>query len=104
MEEANEICEDFEDLKDTEFTMGTPVTYLVADVVVSPFPEQEQLAFVEHYFATKDAVGSLGLYSGSEYDVLVFVYDADNEAERTYITIRDFAAQQGIGYSFPVHQ
>ena len=42
LEEALEICEDFEDLKDTEFTMDTDTIYLVDDVVLCPFPKADK--------------------------------------------------------------
>jgi hypothetical protein len=102
-DEAAEIAEDFEDLKDTEFRLDGPVIYLVENVVVSPFQEGDKYVFIQHYLATKDGAASLSKYSGNEFDVLLFVYDADNEADLVHTNIRTFATQQGIAYDFPVH-
>jgi len=103
LEEAIEICEDFEDLKDTEFTMATNVIYLVDEVVVCPFNEADKQLFIESFLTTKDSERSLNPYTGKEYDVMLFAYDADDYADRVYIDIRTFADKRGIGYSFPVH-
>ena len=103
LEEAKEICEDFEDLKDTEFTIGLNTTYLVDDIVVSPFYEQDKQPFIEGYLASKDSGKALSAYSGNEYDILLFVADVDNNSDHMHIDIRTFAGRQGIGYNFPVH-
>ncbi|MFI5196488.1 MAG: hypothetical protein ACHQD8_05315 [Chitinophagales bacterium] len=103
IEEATEICEDFEDLKDTEFTLGTSAIYLVHDVVVSPFHEGDKKEFIESYFSAKDSARPMSPFSGSEYDVILFASDVNDETEHVHISIRTFAGQNGIRYNFPVH-
>lgn len=103
LEEAIEICEDFEDLKDTEFNIGTSTEYLIHDVVISPFNEEDTQEFIDNYFATKDSAMSLSFYRGSEYDVLIFAYDVADETDYIHITIRTFTHQKGVSYNFPAH-
>ncbi len=79
IEEATEICEDFEDLKDTEFNIDTSAEYLVQDVVISPFNEVDKQKFIDNYFTTKDGTKSLSGYTGNEYDVIIFAYDIADE-------------------------
>jgi hypothetical protein len=101
LDEAKEIWDDFEDLKDTEFKLDGPAVYLVLDVVVAPFPDADKQAFMGRYSETKDAQESLGYYYGSDYDVLLVACDVDDEATCIYIDIRTFAADKGVHYSFP---
>ena len=101
LEEAKEIWDDFEDLKDTEFKLGSPTVFLVDDVVISPFNEENKLEFINNYAQTKNSEASLSSYSGDEYDVLLVAYDVDDETNLTYIGIRTFAAEKSIKYSFP---
>lgn len=102
-EEASEICEDFEDLKDTEFNIGTSTVYLIHDVTISPFKEEDKRKFIYDYFAAKDSGKPLRSYSGSEYDVLLLAYNLANETDFVHIDIRTFTNQRGITYNFPVH-
>ena len=101
-DEATEICEDFEDLIDTEFTLDLK-TYLIDNVVVSPFNEQDKQKFIHSHLAAKDGSAPQNNYKGEDYDVILFIYDADNEGDKEHINIRAFAAQQGIAYNFPIH-
>ena len=102
LEEAREIWDDFEDLKDTEFKLDSPTVFLVHDVVVTPFDEEDRQKFVHAYSRTKDSEASLTGYTGTEYDVMIVAYDVDDETNLSYIDIRTFAAYKGIKYSFPV--
>ncbi len=102
LEDAVEVQDDFEDLKDTEFKTGTSIVYTVHDVIISPFNEDDKLKFIDRYSQTKDCRESLNGYSGSEYDVLLVVYDVEDETKYTYTSIRTFAATKGIKYNFPV--
>jgi len=103
-EEAEEICEDFEDLIDTEFTLPSAdksAVFLIDAVVVCPFGEQDKLKFIEYYHRVKDAAASLGDYNGDEYDVILLFSSAAGEANNSYLGIRKFAVEQGIKYNFP---
>jgi len=101
LDEATEICEDFEDLKDTEFIMnGTQ--YLVNDVVICPHPEQDRQAFIDSCLANgNNCEGALDAYTGSDFDVILFICNAENEEEVLFMTIRTYAAEQGVAYNFP---
>jgi len=101
LEEALEICEDFEDLKDTEFKVGTSPLLLVEDVVVAPFGGAEKDSFVAVYSDSRNAENALGLYTGSDYDVLLITSADETDAGFSYIDIRTFANLRGIKYSFP---
>ena len=101
LDEANEIAEDFEDLIDTDFRADIGLVYLIDNVMVCPFDEAGKQVFADNYFKTKDKTGSLRFFKGEEFDVIVFVYDADDETSYAWFDIRSFAEQRGIKYSFP---
>ena len=101
LEEAEEICEDFEDLIDTEFKVGTSPLLLVEDVVIAPFSEAEKNSFVESYSDTRNAEEALGLYTGGDYDVVLITSADEADSTFSYIDIRTFANLRGIKYSFP---
>ena len=103
-EDAEEICEDFEDLIDTEFKAksgDTSIEYLVDAVVVCPFRDAERAIFLGEYYRSKHQKEALGTYYGNEFDVVLLVSEADDEQKNTVIGIRDFAEEQGIQYNFP---
>ena len=102
LEEAEEIREDFEDLGDTEFKIGGSPLMLVDAVLISPFDEAGKNAFAERYYSTKDCDGALNSYPGNTYDVMLITCEADDEANYSYICIREFAELRGIKYDFPV--
>lgn len=94
-EQACEIAEDFEDLKDTEFLLGG-VWYFVEDVLVAPSgipadsPEMQQLR--------------LGLHQPDEnadYDVLIAASGESTGGITTYIDIRSYMLEKGISYNMP---
>ena len=99
--EAEEICEDFEDLTDTEFKIGSSPMMLIEAVVVAPFSEADKNRFTDHFSETKDKETALSWYTGSDYDVLLITTEDDNDLECSYIDIRTFADLRGIKYSFP---
>ena len=102
LEEAEEICEDFEDLVDTEFKIGASPVMLVENVVAAPFASADKDSFAERYFASRDRHDALSFYAGADYDVLVITYEADDDTNFSHIGIRDFAELRGIKYEFPV--
>lgn len=100
LEEANEIAEDFEDLIDTEFSLNNDV-FLIDSVTVCPFNEDDKEIFTEAFHQTKDYPQSIAFYSGNEFDVIILASHAADEANYTWISIRNFAAEKGIKYNFP---
>ena len=100
-EDAAEVCEDFEDLIDTEFKIGTSPVLLIESVAVSPFRDEDKRIFTENYYTTKDNANAIGFYSGHEYDVILITSDPEIEDSYGYMDIRTFAELRGIKYSFP---
>lgn len=91
-DEAAEIAEDFEDLIDTEFTLGG-VGYLIEDILICPFDASEREEWLAGY-----ADGATTMTS-EEVDVYLAV--SDEGGTISYMSIRNFAAEKGIGYQFP---
>jgi hypothetical protein len=83
-DEATEICEDFEDLKDTEFRYG-PMFLVVDDIYISIFGTAEPANSPEE--------------SDQGYDVVIAASDEANAAH--YLTIRDYTQARGVQYNFP---
>ncbi len=104
LEEAEEIREDFEDLGDTEFKIGSSPLMFIDAVLISPFGEADKNSFAERYYATKDCNGLLSSYSGNVYDVMLITCEANDEANYSFICIREFAELRGIKYEFPVKE
>lgn len=92
---AEEICEDFEDLVDTEFSVSSS-SYIIDAVVIAPHESEVKAAFFEAYL--KD---NTTLASGGEYDVLLIVCDATDEEVKSYMSIGQYITEQGIHYNFP---
>ena len=104
LEEADEVCEDFEDLIDTDFKIGSsPVMYVMA-VLTSPFSDAAKADFAEQYYNTKSCDAAMGGYAGSDYDVILITCEAENESSYSVIGIREFAELRGIKYEFPVKE
>lgn len=101
LDEAREICEDFEDLIDTEFNVDSPFVFLIHDVMPCPYKEQDKLAFVENYVRTKDKDESIAFYKGDEFDVILFAFDETDSANYTYVNIRAYVDNNGVRYNFP---
>ncbi len=93
--QAEEIAEDFEDLRDTEFVLGG-VLYIVDDVLVCPFGAADKERFYESYLADKEVRLEAG---DAGYDVLIAICDPDDQP--SYVGIRQFVAEKGIFYNFP---
>ncbi len=95
--EAEEICEDFEDLKDTEFSMqGT--LYLIDAVLVSPHASEEKAAFFDSYLKEGNDAQP---HVSDECDVIIVFCNAEDEQAIYLMGIRQFAAEKGIMYNFP---
>lgn len=94
-EQACEIAEDFEDLKDTEFLLGG-VWYFVEDVLVLPsgMPldgvEMQQLR--------------LGLFQydvAADHDVVIAASSEQTSGLTNFIDIRSYMLEKGISYNMP---
>ncbi len=95
--QADEICEDFEDMKDTEFKMGN-LQYIVEDIVICPSAEPYRQRFTEAWLNTR--AFQHNDYPLDDYDVLLFVCDIATE-EFLFIDIRDYIAEKVFNYNFP---
>ncbi len=96
--EAAELCEDFEDLIDTEFALGNfsfVVNCVIACPAIAPYRQQ----FLDA-FTAGDSAADVD-YNKDEYDVLIAVVDAETESHPSFIDIRDYIAEKGIRYNFP---
>ena len=101
-DEAEEIREDFEDLVDTDFKIGTSPEMFVENVVIAPFPPADRESFVAQYFATRNSSEALAQYGGADYDVVLVTCETDIDTSYSHIGIREFAELRGIKYEFPV--
>ncbi len=98
--EAEEICEDFEDLKDTEFTMSSS-SFIADDVLISPFDVADKDAFFATYVFGKSNGLPTRNYSGPECDVIIAVADISDESVVSYVSVRQYVAEKGVNYNFP---
>ncbi len=101
LEDAEEVREDFEDLVDTDFKIGTSPEMFVENVVIAPFPAAEREVFFEKYYASKDCGTALAAYNGKDYDVILVTCETQNDSNYSHIGIREFAGLRGIKYDFP---
>jgi len=103
-EEAEEIREDFEDLIDTDFKIGTSPEMFVENVVIAPFAAADRESFVEQYLVTRNSSGALAVFTGTDYDVILVTCEANDDSDCSHIGIREFAELRGIKYDFPVRE
>lgn len=104
LEQATEICEDFEDLIDTEFTYRSepPIKLLIDYVAIAPFDKEDKEAFVNSYTASGDPVGALNNYAGDKYDVLILGQNANDPNDIIILDIRQYIAENNVAYNFPI--
>lgn len=100
-EEALDIAEDFEDLKDTglAITVGIDdIEFLVLEVTIAPFNKADQQQFMEAYKSDGDT--DTRKYPGDEYDVLIIGRNyADNEI--VSFDIRTYTNAYRVHYKYP---
>lgn len=102
-EQAQEICEDFEDLIGTELVLRTTsnIKCEVDTVCIAPFDEAGKKVFMEAYLASFNAEQALSACNGNEYDVVIIARSlADNE-EVILQPIKEYITTNGIKYNFP---
>lgn len=102
-EQAEEICEDFEDLIDTELVIktDTPVRCVIDHVCIAPFSEGDKAVFMDAYALSRNPAQSLSFYKGEEFDVLIIAANIQNEKELVVQRIEEYIAANGVQYNFP---
>lgn len=101
LEDAEEICEDFVDMKDTELTFGG-VGYMVEDVVVCPFSDADKDAFFTTYQLGHGNSNDLSKHTDNGFDVTLVVTKPEGGSDDFFlIGIRQYIAEKGVNYNFP---
>ena len=100
-EDAEEMREDFEDLIDTDVKIGKYGVLPIDNVMVCPFDEADKTVFADRYHATKNAQSALAVYTGSDFDVVLYSPDLDDKSRYLLIDIRTFIEETGVSYNFP---
>ena len=98
--QAEEIVEDFEDLKDTEFALHGG-TYIIEDVIVVPFDTDLFRSFFDRYAISRNAAELLASYDVALFDVILIVTPLPEESLLSYFTITQYVSDLGVGYNFP---
>lgn len=96
--EAAEICDDFQDLTDTEFSLSGEL-YIVESVTVCPFSQPARDTFLDAFIPGSNTTVADNLEDG--YDVVLIVSLADAPDNVSFMAIRHFVAEKGIRYNFP---
>jgi len=97
---AEEICEDFEDLIDTEFHFEGRL--LMAErVLVAPYEAQQCEEFFSKCVAGADVAALPADRDGAEFDVIIIVSEADDPTAFSYLRIGAYIADKGVHYNFP---
>lgn len=97
---AEEICEDFEDLIDTEFHFEGRL--LMAErVLVAPHDVAQCEQFFSDCMAGADAAALIADREGSDFDVIIVVSEADDATALSYLRIGAYIADKGVHYNFP---
>lgn len=103
LEQATEICEDFEDLIDTEFTYRSqpPLKLVIDHVAIAPFEQRDKETFINAYMASGDPGAALNEYKGNQYDVLILAQNANDANDIVVMDIRQYIEENNVGYNFP---
>lgn len=99
-EQAEEICEDFEDLIDTELVIDGQ-KYFVDKLLIVPFDNEARDRFMKVYYTSGNVTDNPDLNDANEYDVLFIASSTDNPGNTTTQFIRDYIANNGVIYNFP---
>ena len=98
--QAEEIVEDFEDLKDTEFAVHGS-SYIIEDVIIVPFDSDLFCSFFDRYVITRNAAELMPSYDVALFDVILVVSPLPDESSLSYFTIAQYVSDLGVGYNFP---
>ncbi|MBS1779260.1 MAG: hypothetical protein JST70_08035 [Bacteroidetes bacterium] len=99
-EQAEEICEDFEDLVDTELVIEG-VQHYIDHVIMVPYPTADKALFIQSYREAGNILPALDSYSGDQYDVIIIASKMQDSNDITTIDIRKYIGDNGVGYNFP---
>ncbi len=102
-EQAQEICDDFEDMEGTELIvhLTAPVNCDVEHVAIAPYHRADKDTFMQVYTETLDTQKALATYTGNEFDVLVIAHNATDKNDVVVQTIREYIKANGVRYNFP---
>ena len=103
-EQAEEICEDFEDLVDTEVVIRTDLTAvrcLIDHVTLAPHDEAELERFINTYSKNKKLSEALAQCKDGAYDVVILACNIDDEDEVIAQPIREYITANGVTYNLP---
>lgn len=103
-EQASEICEDFEDLVDTDLRISSNdelIDCVIEHVVMVPYAEEDKYAFMQLYKQSGNPAEALQAYKGDVYDVLIIAHNLKNNADIITQTIGDYISSNGVRYNFP---
>lgn len=98
--QAEEIAEDFEDLKDTEFSVHC-TSYIIEEVLVVPFENDLLRSFFDRYVITRNASELMVSNDLSLYNVILVVSPLHDQSSLSYFTITQYVSDLGVGYNFP---
>jgi len=98
-EQAEEICEDFEDLVDTELVIEG-VQHYIDHVIMVPYPTNKEL-FIQSYREAGNILPALDSYTGDQYDVIIIASKMQDSNDITTIDIRKYIEDNGVSYNFP---
>jgi hypothetical protein len=102
-EEAIDIAEDFEDLKDTGLAItveADDIEFLVLEVTIAPFAEKEQQQFIEQYKTNGNIDACVNNYSGEDYDVLILGRNYADDSI-VHFDIRTYTNAYRVRYNYP---
>lgn len=100
MAQAVEVCEDFEDLIDTEL-QHDDILWLIDGVLVCPYGEEERRLFFEQYMESKDAEAALAMTANEGYSAMLLLSEADDEHHVAYMDIAAYLKEKGVHYNVP---
>lgn len=92
--QATEICEDFEDLKDTEFLLGG-ILYVVNDIIICPFEVETREVFLNDF-----AGSTVNGFNGDDCAVMLYAEDLAT-GRLHFIDILAYIEEKGVNYNFP---
>jgi hypothetical protein len=82
LNEAQQICEDYQFLVGQAFDTASPIDSTIESVALAPFDQINKRRFIIFYLLFNDARSALTHeYKGLLYDILVIARSTDNENE-----------------------
>lgn len=103
-EQAEEICEDFEDLQDTELRIRNGeviVDCVIEHVAIVPFADTDKYNYLQAYREHGNPADALATYTGNAYDVLIIAQNVFDSKDIVTQTIDEYINSNGVRYNFP---